>query len=101
MTPISLSLLYPPPAAERSIFSKLLYLAELPEMVTQQEAEISQNLSWQILEIFGATSDDADKLRIRTLSELETEDLESLMGAGGAPEEEGEEASEESGTLNE
>ena len=65
-------------AAERAIFSKLLYLAELPEMVTQ-EAAISDNLSWQILEIFGATGEDAEGLRIKTLSELEAEDFESLL----------------------
>ena len=70
-------------------------------MVTQQESEISQNLSWQILEIFGATSEDADKLRIRTLSELESEDLESLMAAGGAAgdEDEDEEAAAGEGTT--
>ena len=47
-------------------------------MVTQ-EAAISDNLSWQILEIFGATGEDAEGLRIKTLSELEAEDFESLL----------------------
>ena len=40
---------------------------------------ISDNLSWQILEIFGATGEDAEGLRIKTLSELEAEDFESLL----------------------
>ena len=74
-------------AAERSIFSKLLYLAELPEMVTQ-EAEISDNLSWQVQEIFGATSEDADALRITTLSEMDAADFETLLSPGGIDDDE-------------
>ena len=83
-------------AAERAIFSKLLYLAELPEMMTQEE-DIANNLSWQIQEIFGATSEDAESLRIKTLSELEAQDLESMMGGTGGidDDEDGGEESEE------
>jgi hypothetical protein len=81
-------------AVERSIFSKLLYLVELPEMMTQDE-QITNNLSWQIQEIFGATSEDAEKLRISSLSELDADDLERLMPTG-EQEEEGENGSEES-----
>lgn len=83
-------------AAERAIFSKLLYLAELPEMMTQEE-DIANNLSWQIQEIFGATSEDAESLRIKTLSELEAQDLKSMMGGTGGidDDEDGGEESEE------
>jgi len=82
-------------AVERSIFSKLLYLVELPEMMTQDE-EITNNLSWQIQEIFGATSEDAEKLRITSLSELDADDLERLMPTGEGTEE-GEEEGGENG----
>lgn len=85
-------------AAERSIFSKLLYLAELPEMITQ-EAEITNNLSWQIQEIFGATSEDSDKLRITSLSELDAEDLERLMPSGDTISEEEDEGGSQEGTM--
>ena len=85
-------------AAERSIFSKLLYLAELPEMINQ-EAEITDNLSWQIQEIFGATSEDSDKLRITSLSELDAEDLERLMPSGDTISEEEEEGGSKEGTM--
>lgn len=71
-------------AAERAVFSKLLYLAELPEMVEQEEdnGNIAESLSWQIQEIFGATSEDAEKLRIKTLSELEAQDFEKILTLG-------------------
>ncbi|QDZ19847.1 hypothetical protein HOP50_03g23630 [Chloropicon primus] len=89
-------------AAERSIFSKLLYLAELPELVTQ-EADITNNLSWQIQEIFGSTSEDTEKLRITTLSELEAEDMEALFALGDADDEEEdvEESGEEAAEVSE
>ena len=74
-------------AAERLIFSKLLYLAELPEMVPSSNVQggaqggnnLTDNLAWQIKEIFGATGEDADALRIKTLSELDASDLENLV----------------------
>ena len=81
-------------ATERSIFSKLLYLAELPELVSPSPDNLSESASWQIQEIFGATAEDAAELRITTLSEMDAADLENLVAADdtGAPIEDREDA---------
>uniref|UniRef100_A0A0E0KT18 Armadillo-like repeats domain-containing protein n=1 Tax=Oryza punctata TaxID=4537 RepID=A0A0E0KT18_ORYPU len=55
--------------AVQTLFGKILYLSELPEFC-------SRDGSLVVKEIFGVTDEDADSIRIHTLSE--TSDIESL-----------------------
>jgi len=66
-------------ATGRATFAKLMYLADLVEFVS---AEKGKELQMKFMEIFGATSDDFEELRITTLSEADTDALEKLMGRG-------------------
>ncbi|KAG8065400.1 hypothetical protein GUJ93_ZPchr0004g38793 [Zizania palustris] len=56
--------------AVQTLFGKILYLSELPEFC-------SRDGSLVVKEIFGVTDEDADNIRIHTLSE--TSDIESLQ----------------------
>ncbi|XP_072997533.1 uncharacterized protein [Typha latifolia] len=55
--------------AVRALFGKIFYLSELPEFCSRDSSLI-------IKEIFGVTDEDADTLRIHTLSEFD--DVESI-----------------------
>ncbi|KAK4774537.1 hypothetical protein SAY86_009472 [Trapa natans] len=55
--------------AVQALFGKVFYLSELPEFCNQDNSLI-------VKEIFGVTDDDADKLRLHTLSEAG--DMDSL-----------------------
>jgi hypothetical protein len=73
-------------AQGRALFSKLLFLCEHESLLTtpaEREAAAAA-----LCKTFGATADDADALRIPSLSSLTPEDLERLWG-GPAPTEEG------------
>lgn len=59
-------------AAVQALFSKLLYLSELDEFCSSAECRSSLKLK----EIFGVTDEDANSIRIETLSEVA--DMESL-----------------------
>lgn len=59
--------------AVQALFAKILYLAELPEFC-------SRDSSLTVKEIFGVTDEDADALRINTLSEAgDFESLENMV----------------------
>lgn len=59
--------------AVQALFGKILYLSELPEFC-------SRDSSLVIKEIFGVTDEDADTLRIHTLSEVgDVESLEKMV----------------------
>lgn len=67
-------------AMGRVKFSKLLYLAETDELV-HSDGEAAQNM--RLLDIFGATSEDAEDCRIKVLGDEPSLDaLERLMGSG-------------------
>nr|CAD1819043.1 unnamed protein product [Ananas comosus var. bracteatus] len=55
--------------AVQALFGKILYLSELPEFCSRDSSLI-------IKEIFGVTDEDANALRIHTLSEID--DVESI-----------------------
>ncbi|KAK9841995.1 hypothetical protein WJX81_003170 [Elliptochloris bilobata] len=57
----------------RALFSKLLYLAESERLLPQD----GEARSLSIPEIFGATSEDADQLRIVSLYEVDLDNLEN------------------------
>lgn len=60
--------------AVQALFGKVLYLSEIPEFC-------SRDSSLVVKEIFGVTDDDADTLRLHTLSESgDVETLEKLVG---------------------
>ncbi|CAM8914878.1 unnamed protein product [Rhodiola kirilowii] len=60
--------------AVQTLFGKLYYLSELPEFC-------SRNSSLRVKEVFGVTDEDAEKLRLHTMSEAgDVESLEKLMG---------------------
>ncbi|KAJ0969974.1 hypothetical protein J5N97_022851 [Dioscorea zingiberensis] len=61
--------------AVQVLFGKVFYLSELPEFCSRDSSLI-------IKEIFGVTDEDAEKLRIHTLSE--TSDVDSLNKMAGA-----------------
>lgn len=58
----------------RALFSKLLFLAEAEELLDQSEGSAASMLD--IPGVFGATSDDAAKLRIVSLLEVDFGKLE-------------------------
>lgn len=62
--------------AVQALFSKVLYLSELPEFCLRDS-------SLTVKEIFGVTDDDADKIRIHTLAEVG--DVDSLRKMVDAP----------------
>lgn len=67
-------------AMGRVKFSKLLYLAETEELV-RRDGEAAQSM--RLLDIFGATSEDAEDCRIKVLGDEPSLDaLERLMGSG-------------------
>jgi len=66
-------------ATGRATFSKLMYLADLPEFIP---AEQGKKMQAKIMQIFGATDEDFEEARITTLSEADTAALEKLMGRG-------------------
>ncbi|KAL0000298.1 hypothetical protein SO802_019900 [Lithocarpus litseifolius] len=71
--------------AVQALFGKVLYLSELPEFC-------SRDSSLVVKEIFGVTDDDADKLRIHTLSEAgDMDSLEKMVDGSDS-----EDSSEES-----
>ena len=76
-------------AQGRALFSKLLFLCEHESLLTspgEREAAAAA-----LCKTFGATADDADALRIPSLSGLTPEDLERLWGGSGGGGAEGEE----------
>ncbi|EXB96344.1 hypothetical protein L484_023062 [Morus notabilis] len=76
--------------AVQILFGKVFYLSELPEFC-------SRDSSLSIKEIFGVTDEDADQLRLHTLSEAGDVDLlEKLVDDGSDSEESTEEPSHES-----
>ncbi|KAL2938966.1 Leukotoxin [Bienertia sinuspersici] len=69
--------------AVQALFGKVFYLSELPEFCSRDSSLI-------VKEIFGVTDEDADKLRIQTLSNSgDIEALEMMMGDGSDPEDDG------------
>uniref|UniRef100_A0A7N2KK30 Armadillo-like repeats domain-containing protein n=2 Tax=Quercus lobata TaxID=97700 RepID=A0A7N2KK30_QUELO len=71
--------------AVQALFGKVFYLSELPEFC-------SRDSSLVVKEIFGVTDDDADKLRIHTLSEAgDMDSLEKMVDGSDS-----EDSSEES-----
>ena len=78
-------------AQGRALFSKLLFLCEHESLLTapgEREAAAAA-----LCKTFGATADDADALRIPSLSALTPEDLERLWGGGSAAAEGGSDTS--------
>jgi len=73
----------------RALFSKLLYLAEMEGLLSEAARPAAAAM---LLSVFGATSEDAEALRIASLTELDSEALERMWAAGGreAAEAEGE-----------
>eukprot|EP00884_Botryococcus_braunii_P015534 jgi/Botrbrau1/2664/Bobra.0203s0013.2 len=67
----------------RSLFSKILYLAEY-EQLLPQESDAAKGLD--IPSIFGATDDDTAKLRIISLVQVDIDNLESQFGSSSMPE---------------
>jgi len=70
----------------RALFSKLLFLAEAEELLDQSSGSVASSLD--IPGVFGATEDDAAKLRIVSLLEVDLGKLEdqfpsSSGGSGG------------------
>lgn len=78
-------------AAVQALFSKLLYLSELDEFCSTTRGSLS------IKEIFGVTDEDADALRIETLSEVS--DVDSLENMVKLPSD-SDSDSEEADTVN-
>ncbi|KHM99084.1 hypothetical protein glysoja_024384 [Glycine soja] len=71
--------------AVQALFGKVFYLSELPEFC-------SRDTSLVVKEIFGVTDEDADKLRIHTISEAGSLDaLEKMVDSSNS-----EDASEDS-----
>ncbi|KAG0591613.1 hypothetical protein KC19_1G188200 [Ceratodon purpureus] len=81
-------------AAVQALFSKLLYLSELEEFVTSDNRS-----ALTIKTTFGVTDDDANLIRIDTLSEQT--DVESLERMVGSAESDDEEASSPASENNE
>jgi hypothetical protein len=65
----------------RSVFSKLLYLAESERLLGTPEARAAAAAA--LMAVFGATSEDAEALRIPSLTELDNDALERMWAAGG------------------
>ncbi|KAG9442011.1 hypothetical protein H6P81_017865 [Aristolochia fimbriata] len=67
--------------AVQALFGKIFYLAELPEFCSRDSSLI-------IKDIFGVTDEDADKLRIHTLSEAgDVDSLEKMIDGSDSEEE--------------
>ena len=64
----------------RALFSKLLYLVEMEGLVPASLQEATRAM---LLDTFGATGEDADALRIPSLTELDEEALNRMWAAGG------------------
>ncbi|KAK9819193.1 hypothetical protein WJX74_001239 [Apatococcus lobatus] len=64
-------------ATARTLFSKLLFLAEMEELLPQ-DSEAAQSI--RLHHIFGATEDDMSKLRIVSLYEVDLDKLEGQFG---------------------
>eukprot|EP00803_Ostreobium_quekettii_P003706 evm.model.scf_4588.1 EVM.evm.TU.scf_4588.1 scf_4588:492-2081(+) len=63
-------------AAGRALFSKMLYLTECPQLLdTDSKAARAADLR----EIFGATEQDVNKLRIESLEEVDVDSLERMV----------------------
>lgn len=74
-------------AAVQALFSKLLYLSELDEFCSTNRSSLS------IKEIFGVTDEDADALRIETLSEVsDVDSLEKMVKLSSDSDSDSEEA---------
>lgn len=74
-------------AAVQALFSKLLYLSELDEFCSKTRSSLS------IKEIFGVTDEDADALRIETLSEVsDVDSLENMVKLSSDSDSDSEEA---------
>lgn len=73
--------------AVQALFGKVFYLSELPEFC-------SRDSSLVVKEIFGVTDDDADKLRIHTLSEAgDMDSLEKMVDGSDSEDSSGESSS--------
>jgi len=64
----------------RALFSKLLYLVEMEGLVPATLQEATRGM---LLDTFGATGEDADALRIPSLTELDEAALTRMWEAGG------------------
>lgn len=74
-------------AAVQGLFSKLLYLSELDEFCSTTRSSLG------IKEIFGVTDEDADALRIETLSEVsDVDSLENMVKLSSDSDSDSEEA---------
>ena len=65
----------------RALFSKLLYLVEMDGLVAPAGRDAAAAM---LLATFGATSEDADALRIASLTGLDADALERMWAAGGS-----------------
>ncbi|KAL2631188.1 hypothetical protein R1flu_015874 [Riccia fluitans] len=78
-------------AAVQALFSKILYLAELDQFCSTENRS-----SLSIKEIFGVTEEDANSIRIETLSgTTELESLEISVGSASDDDKEGKEKEED------
>lgn len=76
--------------AVQALFGKVFYLSELPEFCSRDSSLI-------VKEIFGVTDEDADQLRIHTVSEVgDMESLEKMVDSSEAEEDSEEAASDDS-----
>ena len=66
-------------ATLNAMVGKYLYLAELPGLVSQSDAELTQNTRWQLLETFGCTEEDLTGLRITLDDTVDGDSLEKLV----------------------
>ena len=66
-------------ATLNAMVGKYLYLAELPGLVSQSDAELTQNTRWQLLETFGCTEEDLAGLRITLDDTVDGDSLEKLV----------------------
>ena len=66
----------------RALFSKLLYLAEA-ETEGLLESGSRESTAQALMAVFGATSEDADALRIASLHQMSAEQLDRLWGEQG------------------
>jgi hypothetical protein len=69
-------------AACRALFSKLLFLAECDAVLPQGDGAPAGGRA-DVQSVFGATDDDAAKLRIVSLVEVDLDKLEGQFGGGG------------------
>jgi hypothetical protein len=76
----------------RALFSKLLYLIEMEGLVPDA---VRDSAVAMLLDVFGATTEDADALRIASTQELDNAALERMWAAGGKDTLTGEEEGEQ------